>query len=232
MNELVGLAKGDFVVTLASDDMLVRGGIRARLEYLARNPSKHAVFGDALVIDGDERRLLDSAIADLFGGNKRRLVLGDRALLSELVFRWCVPGPVLLVAREVYSTVGRYDEKLAVEDFDFYLRLAARGLLGFIDVPVAEYRWHQNSASARFRADEHKEWFFMTVKKNRSLVHGIPGLFLHAMYQRLRAQRAGAVLARRPRYFMARSVEKALAWWYATHSGARSFEVAQRPVRK
>jgi glycosyltransferase involved in cell wall biosynthesis len=211
LNDLVEMAQGHYVAPIASDDKLVRGGIRARVEYLRQNPGKLAVFGDAIVIDPDDRQLLDSAISGLHGGDKSRL-LRDDCRLDELVFRWCVPGPVLLASRELYSIVGPYDEQLIVEDFDFYLRMASKGLLGFVDLPVAAYRWHMNSISARIKTRPDREWLLMTARKNYSRLRGMPKYYLWAMHWRMTAQRSET--GRRFAYWIPRAVEKALAGAY------------------
>ena len=69
----------------------------------------------------------------------------ERFRQRELLLRWSIPGPVFLAWRETYDPsggVGMYDERLIVEDRDYYCRLLARNALGFLDVPVSAYRVH------------------------------------------------------------------------------------------
>jgi glycosyltransferase involved in cell wall biosynthesis len=146
LNQLVDMARGEFVVIVASDDYLLPGGIQARLDYLLEHPDKVAVFGDCLVVDENGVQTHSSGIARLHRGSKSRLKHG-RLVNYELVFHWCVPGPVFMGRRDLYRQVGGYDERLAVEDWDFYLRLAARDGVGFVDTPVAAYRVHSQSFS-------------------------------------------------------------------------------------
>ncbi len=173
-NELVSLARGEFIILLASDDHLLPGGIRARLDYLRRHDEKLAVFADCVVIDDEGRKLHDSGIEGLYPGRKRYL-LRDELLPFEFAFFWCVPGPVFMARRSTYEIIGKYDETLAVEDWDFFLRLAARNAVGFLDYPVAAYRIHGgnsiNSASARFSG--HLESMLRTAWQNKSLFRGV-----------------------------------------------------------
>jgi glycosyltransferase involved in cell wall biosynthesis len=141
LNELLGKAQGEFLILLASDDHLLPGGIGARLEYLRLHPHKLAVFGDCIVVDDAGKKTHESGIADLYGGHTACLVRED-LLALELIFNWCVPGPGFMARRELYGLVGEYDESLKIEDWDMYLRIAARGALGFIPAPVAAYRYH------------------------------------------------------------------------------------------
>jgi glycosyltransferase involved in cell wall biosynthesis len=141
LNKLVTKARGDYLILLASDDYLLPGGIAARLEYLLRHPQKLAVFGDCIVVDDSGTKTHESGIVDLYGGHIQCLV--DEDLLTlELIYNWCVTGPGFMARRELYEQIGLYDESLTIEDWDMYLRIAARGALGFIPAPVAAYRYH------------------------------------------------------------------------------------------
>jgi glycosyltransferase involved in cell wall biosynthesis len=144
LNELVALARGVYLVPIASDDRLLPGGIRSRVEWLRRNPWSRAVFGDCTVIDERGEMVTSSALVDLFKADKQRLALDTTA---EIIRHWSVPGPALMVEREALITIGGYDESLRVEDWDLYLRMAARGWLGFFDEQVAAYRRHTAGAS-------------------------------------------------------------------------------------
>ena len=141
INELISMASGDYLVLLASDDYLLPEGIASRVEYLQNHPDKLAVFSDCVVVDEGGKVIRDSGIAGMHGG--RLNVLGDPDLMDlELIFNWCVPGPVFMAHRDLYRTLGGYDENLVVEDWDMYLKICSRGLLGFIPGPVAAYRYH------------------------------------------------------------------------------------------
>lgn len=144
INELIAMSSGDYLVLLASDDYLLPGGIASRVEYLQSHPEKLAVFSDCIVVDDAGKTTHDSGIRDLHGG--RLHILSDPELMDlELIFNWCVPGPVFMAHRDLYKKVGSYDENLVVEDWDMYLRICAQGLLGFVMGPVAAYRYHGES---------------------------------------------------------------------------------------
>lgn len=154
LNELIGLARGDLIAVLASDDYLLPGGIGARVSYLECNPGRLAVFADCLLVDYDGNISAKSGLSDLHDGRKSHL--NDARLISyEIVFNWCVPGPVFMARKGVYSLIGGYNENIAVEDWDFYLRLVARDLLGFIDQPVAAYRIRPEDAAAEVTVNQH-----------------------------------------------------------------------------
>jgi len=141
LNEVIDLCRGDYIVSLASDDYLLPDGIMKRYRYLQENPQKLAVFSDCLVVDGENCILFESGLTGLYKARIRNFVT-DAGLRKEFISRWSVPGPVLMVDRQVFELVGKYREDIAVEDLDFYLRMAAKNLIGFLNEKVSAYRLH------------------------------------------------------------------------------------------
>ncbi len=56
---------------------------------------------------------------------------------------------MFLAKKSLYEKVGMYDENLLVEDREFYLRLLADNILGFVPIIVANYRIHTSNISRR-----------------------------------------------------------------------------------
>jgi glycosyltransferase involved in cell wall biosynthesis len=145
VNRLLEEASGDFCALVASDDLLVPGGIQVRLDHLLAHPRLVAVFGDARVIGSDGQLLMASGLCDLYHADKRRYQ-SPRSLLFEIAVRWSVPGPVLLLRRKAILAMGGFAPGF-LEDYDMYLRLADREQLGFVDAVVADYRLHDTNLS-------------------------------------------------------------------------------------
>jgi glycosyltransferase involved in cell wall biosynthesis len=145
LNRLLARATGEYCVIVASDDVLVPGGIGVRQRYLAERPQLAAVFGDARVVDRAGNVLMESGLSQLYHAKKSRY-LSSRSLLFEIVVRWSVPGPVLMVRRTPLLAMGGFSPGY-LEDFDMYVRLADQEKLGFVDEVVAEYRLHGTNVS-------------------------------------------------------------------------------------
>lgn len=142
LNELIGKARGEFIVPIASDDLLLKGGTASRIRYLKANEDKLAVFSDCIVIDKHGRKIHASGLTGLYSANLDALSKGGRALLYEMISNWSIPGPVLMLRKEVFDTVGVYNSQLNVEDWDFYIRLSAHEVIGFLNEKVSCYRVH------------------------------------------------------------------------------------------
>ena len=141
LNTLLRNFSGEYFVLLASDDMLLEGGVEARLIALKDTPKALAIFADAICIDECGRGICDSVLAEKFEASLVALS-NPRTLPYELILNWCIPGPVYMAKREVVEIIGYYNEKFLIEDRDYYLRLIAKNSLTFVNRKVAAYRLH------------------------------------------------------------------------------------------
>ncbi|MEA9578067.1 glycosyltransferase [Xanthomonas nasturtii] len=146
LNELALRANGEFLRLGASDDYLLPGGLDAQVRYLRAHPQTLAVIGDACVVDQHGKLLHDSAMRDLHGVDVD-LYRSEQGIRRAVIRQWAVSGAVALLRRGAFDARGGWDESLRIEDWDFFLRLAARNALGFIDTPVCAYRLHGNNLS-------------------------------------------------------------------------------------
>jgi len=116
------------------------------------------------------------------------------SISAEMILHWAVPGPVIMVRRGAFDPemgVGQYDERLAAEDRDFYLRLLARGGLGYIDVRVGRYRIHGSNLSRSGGASERlSDALLNSCLKNLPLFTGASRLYLSTYIAYAQAHKA------------------------------------------
>ncbi len=146
LNELAARARGEFLRLGASDDYLLSGGLDAQVDYLLAHPRKWAVVGDSVVVDENDHLIHESGMRDLHGANKD-LYHSDEGIRQAVISHWAIGGPVALVRKRSLETVAGWSECLRIDDWDFFLRLAAHDAIGFIDEKVCAYRIHGNNLS-------------------------------------------------------------------------------------
>ena len=146
LNKLIDLAEGKYIAIVASDDELSNNGIKKRIDFLQRHKEKKAVIGNAIVINSEDDILKQNAAVDLFHA-KKKLLCNEKYLNRELILQWSVVGPCILLEKDVYSIIGKYNENYKIEDRDFYLRLIENNILGYLDETVACYRVHDLNMS-------------------------------------------------------------------------------------
>jgi glycosyltransferase involved in cell wall biosynthesis len=172
LNELAARANGEFLRPGASDDYLLPGGLDAQVRYLQEHPDKGAVIGDSVVVDQNDRKLHDSGMCDLHGADKS-LYRSDDGIRRAVIRQWAIGGPVALIRKSALDTVDRWSEGLRIEDWDLFLRLAARDALGFVDVSVCAYRMHD----ANLSRTRHRETRLGNLAVSRHIALRRAGLF-------------------------------------------------------
>jgi glycosyltransferase involved in cell wall biosynthesis len=153
LNQVLGLAHGEYVVWLAADDQLQPGAVRALVA--ASDPSTGVVFGDLWVVDEHGRsrgyaRPRDSwqRTTALRYRDKARVPLPDMFRVNNFV-----PGGMALIRRQTLLDAGGYDPDARTEDFDMWLRIGWTTPFRYAAVPAGRYRVVPGSTSRSERVN-------------------------------------------------------------------------------
>ncbi|HUR24799.1 MAG TPA: glycosyltransferase family A protein [Candidatus Thermoplasmatota archaeon] len=145
LNTMIDMARGEFVLPIASDDELIAETVDGRIALLEAHPEWSVLVGDGVVIDEQGKELMPSGVQGLHGGDLRALADG-RLLCWELILRWSFVGSTYMLRTSYFrSGERRWRPGLQAEDRDFILRILARDELGFVPIAVSRYRWHPNT---------------------------------------------------------------------------------------
>jgi glycosyltransferase involved in cell wall biosynthesis len=136
-NEGLRHASGKYVAAIATDDVWLPEKLAVQTAILEREPETTAVvYSDALVMDED-----GNALEPRFIERCRPFAeMPDGDIYRDLLVNNFIPAPGTLLRRSALQAVGPYDETLAFEDWDMWLRLARRFRFVYYPVPVARYR--------------------------------------------------------------------------------------------
>jgi hypothetical protein len=124
---------------LGDDDRLVEGSLLKVSMYLDENSDAAFVFGQCQYIDASGQKLWL---------NKS----GKWTDLLMLCGPQLIPQPGSLFRRSSFEQVSGLDESLKwAFDLDLFLKLRKVGKFGFLNEPLAEFRWHEGSLSVGSR---------------------------------------------------------------------------------
>lgn len=166
LNEMLSLAKGQYIAHIASDDFFINNTFTERVNLLQSHPKKLMLLSDAITVDDNSVKLYDSALFEQRGG-KKEFYFTDHDLKREIIKRWCVVGPTTFIDRRLFEKIGGYDETLFYEDWDLFLRAVAKDFILFHDQKVAAHRWHQNNASSNPKTEYMRaKDLYQTAKQN------------------------------------------------------------------
>jgi glycosyltransferase involved in cell wall biosynthesis len=138
LNEAVSLSRGDYIELVAADDVWLPHKTATQVGMLEKLPRTTGVaYTDALQIDEAGNVLPKRFIED----HRRSLTHPPEGNIHEILWRGnFIPAMSALVRTEVYKTIGGYDETLAYEDWDFWLRVSRKYEFAFSPEISAKYR--------------------------------------------------------------------------------------------
>lgn len=178
-NKALKLAKGNYIIDLAADDVLVPDCISRQIKTFTESTFKNlgVVFGNAELITekGDFNSYFFSVDNNLKTLDKRQN--GD-IYLSVLSDGNSICSVSSMAKKEVYDTLNGYDETLSYEDLDFWIRSSRLYEFEYVDKILIKKRISNNSLTTNFydnRKEKFKEINFSTylilkkaIKLNRT----------------------------------------------------------------
>lgn len=145
-NRALKLAKGDYIIDLAADDILLPRRIQKQVDFFINSGKEYGVvFSNANYIDETGRFIRNHFEYLLKKKFIREVPHGDIFLL--VIRAYFIPSPTVMFRKEIIDQLNGYDENLAYEDFDFWVRSARITLYGYIPEVLTLIRKHRASLS-------------------------------------------------------------------------------------
>ena len=147
-NRGVAESSGEFIAFLDADDYWEPSKIEKQLAKFEEDPEIGLVHCGM--------REFDSATGETIAVH----LDGDEGWVAKDIALWerpvvIGPGGSIMVRREVFDRVGRFDERLKNgEDWEFCFRVAQKYKIGFVREPLVNYRNHGSNATKNIREME------------------------------------------------------------------------------
>lgn len=166
LNQLIGLSTGDYILVLASDDVLIGDTIGERIRLLVEQESKgkFVIVSDSIAIDENGTELYGSTMTEYNRGDKQKYKT-DLGILRETVVNPSISGAVVIINKKIFDIIGLYPTDLHAEDWFFYQRAAAINSIIFYDIKVSFYRLHDFNTSGRGASNLQKAKLYSSIVK-------------------------------------------------------------------
>ena len=156
-NRGIAHAQGKYIAFIDADDLWTPKKLEAQLKALQAHPQAAVAYSWTNHID-DLGQFVCSGLNNNFNGD----------VYPKLLFRnFLEHGSNPLIRRDVFSEVGNFDESwqcVGVEDWDMYLRIAAKYHFVCVPLPQILYRISTNSLSNKIEKME-KAALYVIKKK-------------------------------------------------------------------
>jgi glycosyltransferase involved in cell wall biosynthesis len=156
-NNALKFAKGEYIIDLAADDLIVPNGIELQINAFQNSKFKNlgVVYGNAEIINED-----GSFNSFYFPVNENGKVIAKRAIgdiySSVLSTGDSICSVSALIKKSVFDFLEGYDETLDYEDLDSWIRASREYEFDFVDEVLVKKRTVTNSLGSNFYKKKHK----------------------------------------------------------------------------
>ncbi|GAL83002.1 family 2 glycosyl transferase [Sporocytophaga myxococcoides] len=141
-NKALAIANGDFIVDFATDDILKKDKLELQVNAFEQLDNSYGVvFTNAEIINENGDYLMD--------WYDRGVAVSDGYVFEKILKKSYISASTMLVRREVFDFLGGYDERLAYEDFDFWVRSSQKFKYYYLSDKTIEKRIVSRSLSAK-----------------------------------------------------------------------------------
>lgn len=145
LNALIRMSTGKYIKFLAADDFMLTDGIEKMVIAMETERGYDMVYSNGVV--GDEETRFPYGRVEQNKLIYQEIPLCNTNLFNALYERDFILAPGVMIRRNVYERIGLYDQEIGVEDWDYYLRIAKDGVIGYIHEPTVMYRMLDSSLS-------------------------------------------------------------------------------------
>jgi glycosyltransferase involved in cell wall biosynthesis len=167
-------AEGNFIIDLAADDVMVSTKVERQVNLFSTLDSSVGVlFSDATYIN-ESGRFIRNHFEYLF---RKKLIraIAQGEVFREVLSTYFIPSPTMMIRKEVLMALNGYDETLAYEDFDFWVRSSRIFNYAYQDEKLMCIRKTNQSMSTGWyvRGDKQLYSTFLVCKKAQKLIRNV-----------------------------------------------------------
>lgn len=148
LNKMLLKAKGEFIKIIASDDLMAETAISKFVSFLIEFPQIDMVIANGARITEEQHYPNVDYGAPIYGDVPD---VTSSGLFSRIFILNEIFAPGVMIRKSVYDRYGFYDEEIAIEDFEFWLRILKdeKIKVGYLDDILVFYRINSNSMTAQ-----------------------------------------------------------------------------------
>ncbi len=162
-NRALKQAKGKYVIDFAADDLLYNQCIEKQVRRFEELPEHYGVlFSNVDLVDVKDNFKAKHYMTDDKGKAIRKVPKGD--VYRKIVKRYFISPVGMIMKRSVLEELGGYDETLAYEDFDFWIRSSRLYHYAYLDECLVAKRETPHSLSTRFTRRGNNRMFESTAR--------------------------------------------------------------------
>lgn len=156
----ISLCKGDIILLSDQDDIWNPNKVKTIVSWFETHPQKSVVFTDATLISEDDKEFSNKSLWDCIGFNKKMRRYFDNGLSLESFFINKATGATMAIRKAISFPFSQYcNNDNVLHDYCIALKALDNEGLGYIDMPLIQYRLHGSQQAGISYQLQHPEIF-------------------------------------------------------------------------
>lgn len=152
VNKAWGMARGEFIVTVNSDDPVLPGLIETGVEFMLAHPEVLVAYPDWRMIDSEGKVLQEMKS---FEYNYLNMIRWNR----------CLVGPGSFIRKKCFALAGMRNPRYRlIGDYEYWVRLGLHGPFARIPHTLATWRYHLLATSVTAKGEAMAKEFVRLMK--------------------------------------------------------------------
>ena len=166
-NKAYKISKGEFIIDLSADDVLLPNRVEEGVSQLKRAGESFGVaFSDAQYINEAGNPI------KLHSEKYLHATIPSGDVYRDLIERYFICSPTMMFRKAMLDSLGGYDESLAFEDFDLWIRASRNFKFIYSPTVLVKKREVMSSMSAKqFERANPQRWSTLEVCKKIKLLN-------------------------------------------------------------
>ena len=166
-NKAYKISKGEFIIDLSADDVLLPNRVEEGVSQLKRAGESFGVaFSDAQYINEAGNPI------KLHSEKYLHATIPSGDVYKDLIERYFICSPTMMFRKAMLDSLGGYDESLAFEDFDLWIRASRNFKFIYSPTVLVKKREVMSSMSAKqFERANPQRWSTLEVCKKIKLLN-------------------------------------------------------------
>ena len=143
-NHGISISKGDYIAFLDHDDLWLPHKLERQMLLFKENPMIAMVYSDTFIIKDNNF---------IIGIYSQKIKFFRGTIFKDLFLSCFITILTVVIKKTVFLEVGPFLPFKICEDYDIFLKCAAKYPIDYIDEPLAKYRVHESNYSKNYETE-------------------------------------------------------------------------------
>lgn len=169
-NSILKMTKGEYIKTIAADDMLLNNAISNEVSFLNTHIECQIVYANCIIIDSkDHYPIVNVQNKEVF---YKSFPKSGFDLVEDLIHDCFIATPTVMYRGDTFIKYGYFREDLNFEDWEYWIRLSKNGAcVGYLDKLVVGYRIYIGSNSHTGIGHQEENKFIKNTLTEETILH-------------------------------------------------------------